>query len=148
MLQNEASKNISTRVALSTYDQASAEQIKKISEQQAANLNNDSVTPQALISAEYHSAILEDRNTKAVKPATKIVLFDFSFELFKDKKRLYNNIKKLDFKDEVVNKFIYHSNYPIADFCFLSRSYVIAFVGRFICKFSLPEIDLTKKVNF
>lgn len=53
----------------------------------------------------------------------------------------------LDFKDEIINKSIYNSQYLFSDFALASRSYINLFSDRFLIKLQIPEMDSNKKGN-
>ena len=138
---NETTKTVSTRVGLAIYDATAAETIKK-----NEATSNSEVT---ILNADFNTKLLtsaneEDETNK--KFGCKIVLFEINFDLFVDKSRLYANANKFDFKDDIINKLTVNSNYRLNDFSFISRTYIVAFVGRNLVKFQIPEVDLTKKV--
>jgi hypothetical protein len=55
-----------------------------------------------------------------------------------DKQNLYLS-KKLDFKDEVLNKITCHTQYLFSDLILTSRNYLITYSDRYLTKFSLPD---------
>ena len=64
-----------------------------------------------------------------------------------DKTNVYVT-SRLDFKDEMINKFTVHSQYLFSDCALTSRNYLLTFSDRFLTKLSMPENDLKKNVSF
>lgn len=64
---------------------------------------------------------------------------------FADKSQLYST-KKLDFKDEIINRSTFHSQYLFSDCALTARNYLIVFAERFMSKLSIPENEPAKKV--
>lgn len=63
---------------------------------------------------------------------------------FLDLTRIYAT-RRLDLKDEIINKFILNSNYLFSDCVLTSRNYLLALTDRFLTKFLIPENDHAKK---
>lgn len=79
-----------------------------------------------------------------VKLSSKLLVFDFNFSIFEDKNRIYAT-KKLDFKDEILNKSVFHTHYLFSDLSLTARNYLLTFSDRFLTKFSIPDYDSAKR---
>jgi hypothetical protein len=130
MPSNDNTTSILTRIGISLAD----------------TQTNDAQYQKYLQDDDYNPLIVHKNITKC---ATKLLTMDFSFDIFSgDKRKPYFNDKKLNFKDDILNKVIYSSNYLYNGLCFVGRIHYVAFVDRVLCKFLIPEIDPNKKVLY
>jgi hypothetical protein len=63
-----------------------------------------------------------------------------------DKASVYGTVK-FDFKEDLLNKFIVHSQFLFSDLTLASRNYLVTFSDRFLTKFSIPENEMKKNVS-
>ena len=89
----------------------------------------------------------DSRSTKeSVKLACKVIVFDINFNLFNDKNKIYAT-KRLDFKDDIIMKSMFHSHFLFSDLVFSNRSSLIFSTDRFLSRFNVPEYEANKKAS-
>ncbi|CAF0746511.1 unnamed protein product [Brachionus calyciflorus] len=169
-IHDDSTKLISTRVAIGLYDNASWEVTKKqINDNPQSVINNSDPKSAAYQqSLHLHNALMPNVQTDSVitrldyidssstpnydyinqefkvQLASKCLLFDINYSIFQEKSKIYAS-KKLDFKDEIINKNIIHSHYLFSDMILTSKNYFVLFCDRFLAKFVILENETSKK---
>ncbi len=53
----------------------------------------------------------------------------------------------LNFRDDLINKCIYNTQYLFSDVSLIARTYLTVFTDRFLVKLSIPDQEANKKVR-
>jgi hypothetical protein len=57
---------------------------------------------------------------------------------------MYQTIR-LDFKEDMIGKTVFHSQYLFSDCVLTARSYLLIFAEKFLIKYTIPDTEPTKK---
>jgi WD40 repeat protein len=131
-----------TAIATAMSSSSSVGFIQNILLQSTQPLLNRLENVNPLISKNYDESNTVDK----VKLCSKILVFELNLNMFdkQNKEQIYTS-KKLEFKDEAINKNIVHTLYLFNDCLLTTRSYLLCSLERFLAKFTIPEFDPNKK---